>query len=172
MLLSRLSSSVSSCAATEGHRLLTKVFVLGGLFELERRVPYAELRLFCAASLERAARGRAGNIMSLRRGWVRRLAHAWKSCGRMWNFSRYGRGGRGREQVLGTVAMTTDCATRSGGAATRLSMMLNGRWSAEHARSHGRHARRAQQSDRGCRCWQRKHAAAAAAFFYALRGRD
>ena len=26
------SSSVSSCAATEGHRLLTKVFVLGGLF--------------------------------------------------------------------------------------------------------------------------------------------
>ena len=45
---------------------MTKVFVLGGLFELERRVPYAELRLLCAASLERAAylRGRAGNIMS------------------------------------------------------------------------------------------------------------
>ena len=70
---------MSSCAATEGHRLLTKVFVLGGLFELERRVPYAQLRLLCAASLERAAylRGRAGNIMCVAGGSV-----AWRTRGR------------------------------------------------------------------------------------------
>ena len=70
---------MGSCAATEGHRLLTKVFVLGGLFELDRRVPCAQLPLLCAASLERAAhlRGRAGNIMCVAGGSV-----AWRTRGR------------------------------------------------------------------------------------------
>ena len=157
-------------------RLLTKVFVLGGLFELDRRVPCAQLPLLCAASLERAAylRGEQAqhHVFCVAGGSV-----AWRTRGRrverIWNFSRYGRGGQGREQVLGTVAMTADCAARSGGAATRLSRMPK-RTVVRGTRALARAAcKTAQQSDRGCRWWQRKHAAAAAAaFFDALRGRD
>ena len=105
----------------------------------------------------------------VRRGWVRRLAHAWTSCGRMWNFSRYGRGGQGREQVLGTVAMTTIVLRARAAPLHGCRGCRSGRWSAEHARSHERHAGRAKQCDRGCRWWQRKHAAAAAAFFMLCR---
>ena len=98
---------------------MTKVFVLGGLFELERRVPYAELRLLCAASLERAAylRGRAGNIMSsasrVGPSLGARVDVVWKDVElfavRSW---------RARTRAsAGYCCDDDDCATRSGGAA-------------------------------------------------------
>ena len=165
---------MSSCAATEGHRLLTKVFVLGGRFELERRVPYAQ----CVAFIVRCFFGARciylqGEQAQHHVFCVAAESVAWRTRGRRVE---------GHGTFRGTVVEGEDARSKcwvlynndgiSGGAATRLSMMLNGRWSAEHARSHERHAGRAKQCDRGCRWWQRKHAAAAAAFFYALRGRD
>ena len=96
---------MSSCAATDGHRLLTKVFVLGGLFELDRRVHscvYCALLLWSA--LHTCGEEQAQHhVFCVAAGSV-----AWRTRGRRvertWNFSRYGRGGRGREeQVLGTL---------------------------------------------------------------------
>ena len=93
---------------------------------LDRRVPYAQLRLLCAASLERAAylRGRAGTTSChLRRGWVRRLAHAWTSCGKDVELFAV-RSWRARTRSsFGYCCDDDDCGTRSSGAATQLSRM-------------------------------------------------
>ena len=134
---------------------------------------HSALRLLCAASLARASYLQ-GEQAQHHVFCVAAESVAWRTRGRRVE---------GHGTFRGTVVEGEDARSKcwvlynndgfSGGAATRLSMMLNGRWSAEHARSHERHAGRAKQCDRGCRWWQRKHAAAAAAaFFDALRGRD
>ena len=133
---------------------------------------HSALRLLCAASLERAAYLQ-GEQAQHHVFCVAAESVAWRTRGRRVE---------GHGTFRGAVVEGEDARSKcwvlynndgfSGGAATRLSMMLNGRWSAEHARSHERDAGRAKQCDRGCRWWQHKHAAAAAAFFYDLRGRD